>query len=389
MGTPSQRHGELLAILGEDGLRQALAPIEEPSGLPGAAYWSGEWFALENARIFSRHWVFACAEAEIARAGCQKPVAVAGADLLLVRDRAMRVRAFHNVCRHRGTRLVAAPCSGPVITCPYHAWTYRLDGSLKTRPHFLGADRHEEVSAESGLGLGEVRCASWNGCVFVNLDGGARPLDAWLAPMVERARAFDLSLIRWIGKEEFRVRSNWKLVLENWMEGYHVFAAHPRLLDHAPMSVRSSGAWSDDVFHNGYVAPRATPGRGEGALPTFPGLDDEHRRSGLWFTCFPSFSVEIYADQFVVFAVWPLAPDETLEEFHFFVVGDAAARDGRHAEGREQLVAMWRDLNGEDIRLVEELQAGRRSPAFEGSWMSPAWEVPAHQFCSRIVDAMA
>ena len=389
-GTDGNTRRDVEAIIGEDGIRQILAPIEEPGGLPSAAYCSPDWLALENARIFSRHWVFAGADAEVVDIGSQKPVEIAGTPVLLVRDRDRKVRAFHNVCRHRGTRLVASPCRKPAITCPYHAWSYRLDGSIKVRPHFLGPDRTEYFREGEcpELGLGEVRCASWNGCLFVNLDGKAPTLDSWLAPMIEQSRGFELSLIRWIGKEEFRVRSNWKLVLENWMEGYHVFAAHPRLLDHAPMSVRWSGEWVDHVFHNDYVVPQATPGRGEGTLPCFPDLGAKDRRRGLWFTCFPSFSAEIYADQFVVLSVWPVAADETVEELHFFVAGDAAARDERYCQGREQLVAMWRDLNGEDMKLIEELQLGRRSTAFDGSRMSPAWEVPAHSFSRMILEAM-
>ncbi len=267
-----------------------------------------------------------------------------------MRDRDRRVRALHNVCRHPGTRLVASPRRKPAITCPYHAWTYRLDGSIKVRPHFLGPDRTEHFGEGEcpEPGLREVRCASWNGCLFVNLDGKAPTLNTWLAPMLERSRAFELSLIRWIGKEEFRVRSNWKLVLDNWKEGYHVFAAHPRLLDHAPMSVRWSGGWVVHVFHNGYVASQITPGRGEGALPCFPDLGDEDRRRGLWFTCSPSFSAEIYADQFIVLSVLPVAPDET----------------------------------------VEDLQLGRRSTAFDGSRMSRAWDVPAHSCSRMILEAM-
>ena len=147
---------------------------------------------------------------------------------MLVRGGDGTVRAFHNVCRHRGTQLVGEACWKKSITCPYHAWRYRLDGTLEARPHFYGADQIERFKeGESGLDLYPVRCESWNGCLFVNLSGTAPPLVDWLTPMLDRTKAYDYSLIRWIGKESFTFKSNWKLVLENYMEGYHVFAAHP------------------------------------------------------------------------------------------------------------------------------------------------------------------
>jgi choline monooxygenase len=377
------------AILGEAGVRRVLSPIEEPSGLPNAAFWSEEWLRLENERIFRRSWVFAGAVAEL-DLDTVKPVEIGGTPIILVRD-GDAVRAFHNVCRHRGTRLVSAPCRKSAIVCAYHAWNYRLDGSLRSRPHFHGPNKVErfEAGARPDLALHAVRTEVWNGCVFVDLSGEAPPLVDWLKPLLERTRAFDFSQIRWIGKQTFRFRSNWKLVLENWMEGYHVFAAHPRLIDHAPMDVRWSGEWMDHVFYNDYLAPRLSDGRGEGGLPHFPGLSEDEKRRGMWFTVFPTFCAEVYADQFVVLSATPVAPDETVEELHFFVVGDEAATAGQYEAGRASLMSMWHDLNLEDVTILEELQQGRRSMAFEGSLMSPAWEVPAHQLAQRILFALA
>jgi choline monooxygenase len=298
------------------------------------------------------------------------------------------VRALHNFCRHRGTRLVTEPCVARTITCPYHAWVYRLDGTLKSRPHFHGPNQLEKFAeGEDRFDLMAIRCEVWNGCVFVNLSGDAEPLLDWLEPMLTRLRQFDFSPIRWIGKKSYRIRSNWKLVLENYMEGYHVFAAHPRLIAHAPMDIRWSGEWLNHVFYNDYVVPELTRGRGDG-LPQYPNLSEFEQRRGVWFACMPNFAVEIYADQFVVLATWPIAPGETLEELHFFVIGDEAAEDPKHEAGRRELIAMWHELNLEDVEILERLQLGRESPEFEGSIMSPSWEVPAHQLAQQIVAAI-
>ena len=206
-----------------------------------------------------------------------------------------------------------------------------------------------------------------------------------MAPVITRSSAHDFSQIRWIGKKTYTFKSNWKLVLENYMEGYHVFAAHPRLLQHAPMSERWSGEWMDHVFYNDYVAPTVTPGRGN-ALPHFPNLSDEDTRRGMWFALLPNFAVEVFADQFVVLATYPVSPEETLEELHFFVVDEDARTNERYAGAREALISMWHELNLEDVDLLERLQRGRRSVAFEGSRMSPAWEGPSHQLSQKVVE---
>ena len=125
---------EVVALIGEEGIAAARAPIEEASGLPNAAYNSQDWLSLERDRVFSRTWIFVAAEAEFESVGAQKPVEVAGAPVLLVRA-AAGINAFHNVCRHRGAQLVDAPCEKATVTCPYHQWTYGLDGDLRWPRH--------------------------------------------------------------------------------------------------------------------------------------------------------------------------------------------------------------------------------------------------------------
>ena len=377
------------SLLGDEGLEQVFSPIQQPSGLPNTAFWSPDWLRLEQERIFRRNWVYVAADEELKEPGAIKSLEIGGTPIFLARGQDYKVRAFHNVCRHRGTQLVVGSCKKKAITCPYHAWTYDLQGRLRARPHFQGADKKESLSQtdSESLGLFGIRCETWNGCHFVDLSGKAPSLNRWLAPVFERSSAHDFSQIRWIGKKTYHFKSNWKLVLENYMEGYHVFAAHPRLIAHAPMTVRWSGEWIGHVFYNDYIAPELTAGRGT-ALPHFPGLSDEDTKRGLWFACLPNFAVQVFADQFVVLATYPTAPDETLEELHFFVAGEEAATNERYATGREELLDMWHKLNMEDVELVERLQQGRRSTAFKGSMMSPAWEGPAHQLAQMIVNSI-
>ena len=377
------------ALIGDAGLNGAYAPLEAARGLPNAAYTDPAWFDLELSTVFASNWLFAAAAAELTENGRLHPVELAGMSLLLVGDDDGVIRGFHNVCRHRGAALVDTPCTRSAIVCPYHRWSYGLDGSLRNRPHFLGPDRHDRVDGRGGpdVDLVPVRTATWNGWVFVNPSGDAPDLEEWLRPATDRVSQYDLSALRWIGKLTFDVAANWKLVYENYMEGYHVFSLHPRLLRHAPMKVRWSGEWRGRAFYNDYVAPTLTQGRG-GMLPHFPGLDDIDSRRGLWFLRFPQFAAEVFADQLSVLATRPVAPDRTIEEIHLFVVGDEAATHRSFADLRSELTEMWRELNGEDIDVLERLQRGRRSPAYDGGRLSTAWEGPTHEFTRVLLEEM-
>lgn len=378
----------VVELIGEEGLAQAFAPIEEASGLPNAAYWSDDWLKLEQEYCFARAWVFAGAEAELPEPGDMKPIEIGGAPLIILRDHDGGIRALHNVCRHRGAKLVTKPCKKPTLTCPYHAWSYGLNGKLRSRPHFSGpnvVDKFEDGGGDK-LDLVQVRCETWNGCIFVNVSGDAEPLDEWLKPLLERTGGYDFSAIRWAGKLEFEVNANWKLVYENYMEGYHVFTVHPKLLKFAPMNVRWSGEWDRHVFYNDYIFPELDEGRGEG-LPHYPGLSEADAKRGLWFLCFPHFAAEVFPDQFSVLVSYPVAPDKTREELHVFLIGDAATSE-EFKDAREATLKMWDDLNREDLGMLELLQQGRLSPAYDGGRLSPHWEGPTHDFGRRVVERM-
>ena len=373
-------------ILGEDGYRQAFAPIEEASGLPNAAYWSDDWLTLEQKYCFQRSWVFAGAVDELPNTGDIKPIEIGGAPLIIVHDTDDKIRAFHNVCRHRGAKLITEPCKRSSFTCPYHAWNYGLDGKLRARPHFSGPNKVDKFENGGGekLDLIEARCEVWNGCIFVNVSGDAEPLLDWLRPMLDRTPGYDFSSIRWAGKLDFEVNANWKLVYENYMEGYHVFAVHPRLLKFAPMNVRWSGEWDNHVFYNDYIFPEIEEGRGDG-LPHYPGLKEDDAKRGLWFLCFPHFAAEVFPDQFTLLVSYPIAPDKTHEELHVFLIGEAATSD-KFANERKAVLKMWDDLNREDLGMLELLQQGRLSPAYDGGRLSPHWEGPTHDFGRRIIE---
>ena len=225
----------LQSVIGVHALAEFEAPAPVARGLPAAAYTSEAFFALENERIFSRSWVFAGFAHELSRPGDAVPVAVAGRPVLLVRDTAGEVRAFHNVCRHRCLKLVDEPGNvGRAIRCPYHSWTYGLDGALRAAPYFGG---REPRAAPAGFdrsqhGLVPVRSAVWHDWVFVNLDGSAPPFEEFIAPLRSRLDGLDLPRMQHLATIDLgEVAANWKLLMENFIEPYHVQFVHSRTTD--------------------------------------------------------------------------------------------------------------------------------------------------------------
>ena len=213
-----------------------------------------------------------------------------------------------------------------------------------------------------------------------------RPLEDFLKPMVDRLTGYDMSVLKYAGHSSFDVEANWKFAVENYVEPYHVFSLHPRLLNYAPMKVRKPSAVDGHCFYNEYTVPTMEEGRGEG-LPHWPGLPVEWQRRGLWFHLFPTFSVEIYADQFTVFHVIPTGPDTTREELHFFMIGDAATSE-EHADGRKQVMDMWHGLNMEDMDALKRLQQGRQGPGYDGGRLSPFWDEAPLAFSRMVAEAL-
>lgn len=378
---------DVIRILGNEGFAQVYKPPEEASGLPNSTYWSDEWFRLEQKQIFQRAWVFAGAIAEIPKPGDVKTIDIGGVPILIVHGHDSEIRAFQNVCRHRGMRLVSESCRKAKITCPYHNWTYGLDGYLRSRPHFHGPNKGDVFKEGGGakLDLIAVQVSNFHGCLFVNISGEAEPLDVWIKPIVDELSGYALSALRWAGKIDFDVNANWKLIYENYMENYHVFALHPRLLEFAPMDIRGSGAWQGNTFFNGYRFPKMEVGRGQG-LPHYPGLSEDDASRGIWFLTMPHFAVEVYPDQFTVLVSYPLAPDRTKEELHIFLIGDEAATGEKYSEARAEVFRMWDDLNKEDISILAGLQNGRRCPGYDGGRLSPHWEEPTLGYAQKIVE---
>jgi choline monooxygenase len=359
-------------------------------GLPAEAYTSERYLQRERETVFSQYWVFVGLASDVPNPGDVLPLEVAGMPIALVRDRAGTLRAFHNVCSHRGLQLVQSPCNVQGnLRCPYHSWTYKLDGQLKSTPHFGGyyKDTHDGFDRDS-KGLQSIRCEQWLDLVFVNISGEAPPLEEYLQPVIERWAAYDLDQLRREPREiGFTCDANWKLAIENFSESYHLTWVHPalnscsRMEDHFRFEV-------GDV-HVGQGSLMYKSGEIEGrSLPPFPNLAERHQETvAEYVTVFPNLMLGVHPDYFLVFSVNPLGVAQTRERMTFHFIGDAAMTPENEAL-RHLPIDLWHDTNEEDIEMIERLQVGRYSPRFDGGCFSPELEQAVYRFQQMVAQAV-
>ena len=363
----------LQSILGAEALAAFDAPGPVARGLPAAAYTSEAFLALEYERVFARSWVFAGLAHELARPGDAVPVSVAGRPVLLLRDGEGEVRAFHNVCRHRCLKLVDEPGNvGPAIQCPYHSWTYRLDGALHVAPYFGGSDPRAVPDGfdRAAHGLLPVRTEIWHDWVFVNLSGDAPPIEDFVAPLQKHLGGFDLSRMKHVVTVDLgEIAANWKLLMENFIEPYHVPFVHATtteqpLTDHYTVNEPGCLGCAVDVSAE---AKR----------------DDTLSADSRYLTLFPNFVLGLYLpDQVGVHLDVPLAPGRTSQRRAVY----SLRAEPPTAEEAEELARLWRDVHEEDQVICERLQQGRASAVADGGGvLSPHWEDAVRSFQERVV----
>src|SRR3546814_272954 len=210
-------------MLDAHALAGAMAPVFDPPetarGLPNLCYVDPAYHRLEAERLLARDWLCVGVGADIPGRGDAVAVDAAGQPVLLVRDRDGTVRAFHNVCRHRGSILVEDRHSGPAIVCPYHSWSYALDGRLVRTPEVGGHGRHACASADKDkLGLRPVRVAAWLDFVFVNLSGDAPPLETVVAPMAAHWADYATDRLVHAAADTYELLATWDLAVEKHLE---------------------------------------------------------------------------------------------------------------------------------------------------------------------------
>ncbi len=372
------------SYLNDMDLSKLFRPTAEAQGLPGLCYTDPDYHRLEQKRLFAEGWPAVAVGAELPRPGDLLPISVAGQPVLLVRDREGAVRAFHNVCSHRGVVLVERAARGqPVVRCPYHSWAYGLDGRLLKTPDIGGSGKHTIPGLDpAALGLKPVRCGQWGDVIFVNLSGTAPELADWLDPLVRRWQHVDLGLLRHAGTAEFEVAADWKIAVENAVEFYHLPWVHPDLNSYSGADVHYFCNAGDRFAGTASAAYR--PGRPAGEiLPPFPDLTPELFARAEYPIVFPNMHFGLMADHAFAHILYPAGPGRHRQRFHLYVIGDAAM-DPRLAAARAETLERWRAINAEDIGIVESLQLGRASEAYGGGRFSPAQDYVSHFFMRSI-----
>ncbi|MGH6783761.1 MAG: aromatic ring-hydroxylating oxygenase subunit alpha [Sphingomicrobium sp.] len=341
--------------------------------LPGEYYTSAGIFARECDVIFSRHWHCAGRASRLAVPGDYLLCTIAGESIIVVRGRDGAVRAFFNVCRHRGTRL----CDGKAghvaetIQCPYHAWTYSTDGRLIGAPHMQDVEEFDKADYP----LHAAAVAEAHGFLFVSIDSGPQPFDEWFAPMRQRLDRFDLGSLEVGHRAEYDVQANWKLVFQNYSECLHCPIIHPELASLLPYQ-SSANDLVEGPFLGGYMditAPHESVTM-TGRACARPVVGDDDRRRAYYYSVMPNMLVSIHPDYVTCYAATPVAPDRTLVETEW-LFSPASRQDAGFNPA--DAITFWDIVNRQDWRIIEQSQKGIASRRYTPGPYSPRESIPA------------
>jgi len=347
-------------------------------GLPGEAYVSEAFMQLEQQHLFNANWVFVGYAHQLVQTGDVRPIQVSGLPLFLLRDHKGEVAAFHNVCRHRNLKLIDGEGNcGKLIRCPYHSWSYDLCGALKNAPYFGGPARSlpEDFKFEDN-GLMPVDCAIWHDWIFVNLSPQPNSFEDFLAPIKRQLGATEVTdYLPRATLDLGEVSCNWKLLMENFIEPYHVQFVHRKtteqpLEDHYTVvdehCLGSAVELSEEQVANAKAGTLGVTSH--------------------YLTLFPNFVMGTYQpDQLGVHLNEPIAPGVTRQQRVIYTHKDAHYSDAQI----QDLVDLWHSVHLEDHEMCIRLQQGRHSPlAAAGGLLSPYWENSVRKFQQLVADAI-
>ena len=359
--------------------------LESAWTLPSRLYTDPAVLELEKEKIFRRTWQLAgttrrsCGEAEGARKTLGDPetylcAEVIGEPVVLARDGAGELRAFSNVCRHRAGPIAEGAGCRKMFRCGYHGWTYTLDGRLIGTPDVDGM----EFFDRSTMGMVPLALAQWEQFLFVNFDRAAPPLAAFLDDIPERARRFAVPEFEFAERRDYVVECNWKVYVDNYLEGYHIPIAHPGLMreiDYAGYRVEPRRYSSQQIAP---VRPKPGGAAGDARVYGEPGQDE-----ALYYWVFPNLMLNLYPENLQVNLIVPLTHEKTLTIFEWYY-HDANSPAVR--ERMQRAVEFSHQVQNEDIHLCEAVQRGLRSSTYDRGRYSVKRENSVHHFHSLLVE---
>ena len=339
--------------------------------LPQKYFVSTDVFAEEQKKIFGTHWLLVGHQSQIATAGDYIVQRVNGESLIVIRNKNGKINAFFNVCRHRGSRLIennAGNCAA--IQCPYHAWTYGLDGRL------IGAPHMDDVAGfdKANYPLHSINLALWEGFIFINLASNAMPLDHWFAPLQGKFPHWNIPILRPAKRIEYDVRANWKLMFENYSECYHCPGVHPQLQKVSPYDSAENDL-HEGPFLGGFM--KVNPGKSltmtGNACAAFVGKI-ENVQQVFYYTIFPNMLLSLHPEYVMVHHLWPQSPERTLILCDWLFHPDAFQRDDFNPN---DAIEFWDMTNKQDWHVCELSQEGISSRAYEPGPYSSRESIPA------------
>ena len=337
-----------------------------PKELPRATTIPARWYRdphlleLESAAVFARTWQPAGHAASVAQPGSYLAAEIAGEPVVVTRAKDGILRAFSNVCRHRASIIAGGHGTANALRCPYHAWTYGLDGRLLGCPEFEGVLDFEK----SAVRLPEFRAETWGPYVFVNQDANAPSLADVLGAIPGEVAALGCPAgqLQFSERRDYTIACNWKVYVDNYLEGYHLPAAHPSLfreLDYANYRVDTHR------YYSSQIAPIRPPAGGVRQYES-DGL------SALYYWIFPNFMLNVYPDNLSANIIVPLGPGKTLTIFEWFSYPGAALKP--------ETIAFSDEIQQEDIAICESVQKGLHSRTYNTGRFSAKRENGVHHF---------
>jgi choline monooxygenase len=348
-------------------------PLARASTLASAYYTDPAVLEREKERVFGSTWQLVARADELSRVGDFVPVAVVDEPIVITHGLDGELKAFYNVCRHRAGQVALTRGNRKSLQCRYHGWTYGLDGSLRACPEM----EDTEDFRKEDFGLVPVRVDRWGQFVFVNLDPSAPGLAEVMGeiPAEVVAAGYDVDRMRLVERRDYVIECNWKVYVDNYLEGYHLPIAHPQLfreLDYDAYRVEEFRYYSKQHAPIRELRPGEELGVDRRYLRQ-PGSEE----SALYYWLFPNTMFNIYQDNMSSNVILPLGVDRTLTIFEWYFADPGT---GAGWESMQQTIAFSDEIQQEDIVICEQVQRGLRSRAYDTGRFSARRENGVYHF---------
>ena len=363
--------------------------IEKAHGLPNECYTSKDYTLIERKKLFEDKWIVAGVASSIPEIGDVKPIDILGMPILILRNKQNKIKVFHNVCSHRGVKLVSK--SGKInslIRCPYHSWSYSLDGELMATPHIGGMNKHSADGFDkSKSNLKEIRSYIWLDLIMININQNEMSFEEYIKPLSDRWEKFwpikDRELIHHsndFGYFKLNAKCNWKFAIENYCESYHFPWVHPGLNSYSKIEDHYHIQGLPNRFAGQGTVVYNPQFKGKEKLPSFPNWPKDKENIAEYVALFPNVMLGIHKDHYYAYWIEPINHEFTLEHMELYYVGEQAAQANKFKSLRKQNHKQWEDIQKEDVDIIQGMQTGRNSPSYNGGNFSPVMDNPTHHF---------